>query len=150
MLGSLTTNGGRLTRFPRFEEEMEGLMNRFFGPEPWWPVAEGFTPRANLAEAENEYEVTVELPGFKPEEVNVEMKNGELWITGEKREEHEEKGQTWHRVERRYGEFRRTFPLPAEVKPEEVQARYEGGVLIVTVPKTEEAKPRHVPVEVKT
>ena len=147
MLGSLTTNGGRLTRFPRFEEEMEGLMNRFFGPEPWWPVAEGFTPRANLAEAENEYEVTVELPGLKPEEVNVEMKNGELWITGEKHEEQEEKGKTYHRIERRSGSFRRAFHLPTALKEEAIEAKFENGVLRVTVPKAEEVKPKRIEVK---
>jgi HSP20 family protein len=128
---------------------MEELMERVFRPEDGWWTGPTFVPRMNVAEREGEFEVTIELPGMKPEEFNVEVKNGALWITGEKKEEHEEKGKTWHCVERRFGEFRRIFPLPAEVKPEQVQARYEGGVLTVTVPKTEEAKPRHVPVEVK-
>jgi HSP20 family protein len=103
-----------------------------------------------MVENENEFQVTVELPGLKPEEFNVEVKNGELWITGEKKEETEEKGKTFHRLERRYGEFTRVLPLPATVDEGKVEAKLDGGVLTVRVPKTEEAKPRHVPVEVKT
>lgn len=135
----------------RFEREMEELMERFLGKENGeWMTGELFTPRTNMVETEKEFEITVELPGLKAEEVHVEVKNGELWITGEKKEEHEEKGKTFHRVERRYGEFRRVLPLPVTVKEEAVQARFEAGVLTVKLPKTEAAQPKHIPIEVKT
>jgi HSP20 family protein len=79
-------------------------MNRIMGTEEGrWPVWAGFTPTFNLAETEVGFEVTMELPGMKPEEFKVEVKNGELWVTGEKKEEKEEKGKTFHRVERTYG-----------------------------------------------
>lgn len=138
--------------FGRLENEMTELMERFFGPEErlWNGLerVEGFTPNINLAETEKEYEVTVELPGLKPEEFNVELKEGALWISGYREEEKEEKEKTFHRIERRYGEFRRMVPLPGEVNEEKVEAAFKEGVLRVIIPKAEVVKPRHI--EVKT
>lgn len=138
-------------RFPRtlsrMERDFENLMERFFGPEEnrWlgWPTS---VPLANVVETEGSIEVTVELPGMKPGEFTVELKNGELWISGERKAEVEEKGKTFHRVERSYGEFRRVIPLPAAVNEERIEAEYKEGVLRVTIPKTEEAKPRKIEV----
>ena len=132
--------------FPRFEREMEEMMERAFGEGNGWEVGK-FAPEVNVAETEKEFEVTMELPGLKPEEVNVELKNEALWITGEKREEKEEKGKTFHRTERRYGEFRRTIPLPGTVNEEKVKAHFENGLLKVTIPKSEEAKPKRIPIK---
>jgi HSP20 family protein len=101
----------------------------------------------NVAETETAYEVTLELPGMKPEEFKVELKDRDLWITGEKKEEKEEKGKTFHRIERSYGEFRRVIPLPGEVAEEKIAAEYKEGVLHILVPKTEKAKPRRVEVK---
>lgn len=128
----------------RFEREMENLMDRWVGREVGW---EEFRPAVNVAETEKEYQVTVELPGLKPEEVKVEMINGELQISGERKVEKEEKGKAWHRVERRYGEFRRTLALPAVVNEAKIEAKFADGVLNVILPKTEEAKPRHIAVK---
>ena len=122
-------------------------MQRFFGEdeEPWeFPL---FTPHVNLAETNENYEVTAELPGLKPEEVNVELREGSLWISGEKKEEKEEKGKTFHKIERRSGEFRRVIPLAAPVNDSEVKATFEHGVLKITVPKTEQAKPKKIEVK---
>ncbi|HWB12626.1 MAG TPA: Hsp20/alpha crystallin family protein [Pirellulales bacterium] len=125
---------------------MENLMERFFNPEDGrWLI--GFVPAVNVAETENAFEVTLELPGMKAEDFKVEMKKGELWISGEKREEKEEKGKTFHRIERSSGEFRRVIPLPGEVAEEKIEAEYKEGVLKVVVPKTEKAKPRRVEVK---
>jgi HSP20 family protein len=132
----------------RMEDEVEDLVGRFIGDDAGWlPGASYFVPRANVVETENEFEVTLDLPGMKPEDVNVELKNGDLWITGKREEEKEEKGKTYHRVERRYGEFRRVLSLPATTDSEKVAAKYDSGVLRVTVPKMEEAKPKHIPVK---
>jgi len=153
MLGSLVPWKTRslfpvTDRFTRFEDEMQEMMNRFFpGEEGWLKPAMGFAPKLDLVESEGEFEVTVDLPGLKPEEVNVELKNGQLWITGEKREEKEEEGKTYHRIERHYGEFRRVLPLPTSVKEEEIEAKFTEGVLKVTVPKSEEAKTKHIEVK---
>ena len=147
MFGTLVPRVERLPRpLVRFEREMGNLMERLFNPEEGrWLV--GFVPAANVAETETGYEVTIELPGMKPEEFKVELKNGELWVTGEKREEKEEKGRTFHRVERTYGEFCRAIPLPGEVAEAKIEAEYKEGVLKILVPKTEKAKPRRVEVK---
>ena len=130
------------------ENEFAGLMERFLGAnEGWGNGLKAFTPKSNLAETEISYEVSVELPGMKPEEFNVEFRNGELWITGEKKQEEEETGKTFHRIESRYGEFRRVYKLPSAVNQDQVQAEYKNGILRVTVPKAEELKPKRVEVK---
>ena len=133
--------------FPQFENEMEDLMERCFGNggEKWGLTR--FTPSLNVSETENEYEVSAELPGMKPEEVTVEVKEGNLWVSGKKVEEEEEKGKTFHRVERRHGEFRRMIQLPGVVEVEKVEAKFNNGVLTVKVPKSEKVKPKRIPVK---
>jgi len=133
----------------RFEDEMERTMEDFFGRrELGGEIATSFVPTTNLTENDNELEVTIDLPGLKPEEVNLELREGALWITGERKEEQEEKDKTFHRMERRYGAFRRVIPLPAAVDEEKVAAEFHHGVLTVKLPKAEAVKPRHI--EVKT
>ena len=72
---------------------------------------------------------------------------GNLWITGEKKEDKEEKGRTFHRIERRAGMFRRVFPLPVEVVEEKVDARFAEGVLKITLPKAEKVAPKHIEIK---
>ena len=84
---------------------------------------------------------------MEPDQVHVELKDGALWITGEKKEEKEETGKTYHRIERRHGEFRRMLPLPASIDESKIDAKFEKGVLIVTVPKSEQSKTRHIEVK---
>jgi len=138
------------TRGPRWfddlRREMDDLFEQFLGGEADNGGAL-FAPRANLAETEQHYELTVDLPGMKPDDFHVELKDRELWITGERRHEAEEKGKTYHRVERAYGQFRRVIPLAADVDPEKIDAEYTDGVLRVTVPKSEAAQPRKIEVK---
>jgi len=129
------------------EDELPAVVERLLNPAEAWNEMEKFAPAANLVETETAYELTLELPGMKPEEFNVEFHDGALWIMGEKKEEREEKGKTFHRVERRYGEFRRGFRLPVPVNEEKVTAEYKEGILRVAVPKVVEAKPRRVEVK---
>ena len=139
------------TRFPRplvrFEEEMENFFNRLIPEEGWLKPLEGFSPDVNLVETDLGFELTVDLPGLKPEDVTVEMRDGGLWISGKREEEKEEKGKTYHRLERRYGEFQRLIPLPVPVDQEKVEAEYHDGVLKISVPKTEESKPKRIEVK---
>jgi HSP20 family protein len=131
------------------DEEFEELMERLFhSEEGMTPVKGWFTPRIDFTESDTQYEVKVDLPGLKPEEVKVELRGGDLWISGERKEEKEEEGKTFHRIERRHGEFRRVLPLPVEVAEEKIEARVENGVLTVIVPKSETVKPKSI--EVKT
>jgi HSP20 family protein len=101
-------------------------------------------PHVNLAETENEYLVAVDLPGMTRDEINVEFVQGDLWITGERRQESEESGKTYHRVECSYGTFRRMVRLGDAVDGERVDAEYKEGVLRITVPKAEAAKPHRI------
>jgi HSP20 family protein len=138
-------------RFPRlfdFETEWPKWMTEMLGPEMGIIGRDGkFLPEANIAETDKAVEMTVELPGMKPEEVKVELREGTLWITGEKKEEKEEQGKTFHRVERRFGSFRRGFALPAEVEEDKVEAKFEGGVLHITLPKAEKVAPKQIVVK---
>jgi HSP20 family protein len=151
MVRSLIPRSTGLRPWTAFERDMENWMNRFFGGGmmPWSETEEMmFTPEVNLAETDNEFEVSVELPGLKPEDVHVELSNGNLVISGEKKEEKEEKGKTFHRIERHFGEFRRTIPLDVPVEEEKIDASFRDGVLTVMLPKSEQAKPKSI--EVKT
>jgi HSP20 family protein len=149
MTRMLTPWTGRLPRLIEFETEFPKWMREIVGPEAGIFGQEGkFMPDANLVETEKAVEVTVELPGMKPEEVKVEMKEGALWITGEKQEEKEEKGKTFHRIERRAGMFRRIFNLPVTVEEEKVEARFADGVLKITLPKVQKVAPKHIEVKV--
>ena len=146
---SLFPTTGRFSNMlKQVEEETEDLMERFWGgSEGWLTGRPSFSPTVNLVETENQFEVTVDLPGLKPEDVYVELKDGDLWISGKRDEEKEEEGKTYHRLERHYGEFRRVLRLPDTISEEGIEANFEDGVLKVTVPKTEEAKPKHIEVK---
>lgn len=141
-----------LDRLPRplarLERDFEQLMERFFGgaAEPYAGRC-AFVPSVNLAETEHQFEVDVELPGVTRDDVRVELRHGDLWISGKKQEEQEEAGKTYHRVEHCVGEFHRVIPLPGAVDEERIEARYENGILRITLPKTEEAQPKHIEVK---
>ena len=138
------------TRFPRtiaeLETEFPKWMTEFF-PEGGVFGKFDFLPEVNVAETEKAVEVTMELAGMKPEEVKVEILEGRMWITGEKKEEKEEKGKTFHRMERKYGQFRRVLPLPTKVEAERVEAQMNEGVLKIVLPKAAEVRPKAIPVK---
>src|SRR5262245_4872236 len=127
---------------------MNELMGNVFAKEEFWavPEKEWFAPHVNVAETEKAYEVTMELPGIEPKEVKVEVHEGLLSVSGEKKEEKEEKGKTFHRVERHYGAFRRVIPLELPVNREKVEAKYHEGVLTITVPKMPQAETKRIEV----
>ncbi len=139
------------TRMPRLfdvEGEWPKWMTEAFGPEAGFFGREGkFLPEANVTETEKAIEVSLELPGLKPEEVKLEFHDGALWVTGEKKEEKEEKGKTFHRVERRTGMFRRAFAMPTEIEEAKVEAKFDGGVLTITLPKAERAAPKKIQIK---
>ena len=105
-------------------------------------------PAVDIVENPNELVVTADLPGIKKENVDVQIEDGTLTLTGSRNFEHEDRKEGFHRLERSYGSFRRAFTLPDSVDPEKVAAAFEDGVLTITLPKKEIAKPRSIKVEV--
>jgi len=108
-----------------------------------------WTPAVYIAEHDDEYLVKVELPGVNKDEVKLTLENNILTIRGEKKQEKETKKENYHRVERSYGSFQRSFTLPAAVKSDKIDASYKDGILKVSLPKAEEAKPKQIEVKVK-
>jgi HSP20 family protein len=109
-------------------------------------TATAWAPAVDISERKDAYLVTVELPGLKPEDLDITMEDSLLTIQGERQLTSESSEQQFHRVERRYGAFRRSITLPAHVTAEGIQASFEDGVLQLLVPKAEEAKPKHIQV----
>jgi len=101
-------------------------------------------PSVDLSETENTYEVKAEMPGMKKEDIKVEVKENVLTLTGEKKHETKDDKKNFHRLERVYGKFQRSFRLPKEVKSQEIKAKYRNGVLMIEIPKAEEMKPKEV------
>jgi HSP20 family protein len=108
--------------------------------------ATAWAPALDISERKDAYLVTVELPGLKPEDLDITMEDSLLTIKGERQFTPESSEQQFHRVERRYGAFRRSITLPAHVTAEGIEASFEDGVLQILVPKAEEAKPKHIQV----
>ncbi len=106
-------------------------------------------PAVDIFEDEGAIHVKAEVPGVKPEEIKVDVENNILTISGERRLEHEDKKEGYHRVERFYGSFSRSFALNDETSSEDIDAKYEDGVLHLIVPKRPAAKKREISVKKK-
>ena len=130
--------------------EVDGLVQHFLGDDTQSNVNREFVPQLNMCENATGYEVSVDLPGMKPEDVSVEVHENQLTISGKREVEKEETGKTFHRLERRSGEFRRVINLPAAVDAAKISANYEQGVLRVTLPKSEKLKPTRISIQSPT
>ena len=108
------------------------------------PFKEMGFPVADISETEDAVEVKAELPGMDPKDIDVSLENGVLTIKGEKKFEDEQKKEDYHRIERSYGSFARSFRLPHEVDEAKVEATYKDGVLRLNLPKAESARPRRI------
>ena len=112
--------------------------------------SDGFAPRIDVREDENELLVTAEIPGLEEKDFTLELREDALTLRGEKRLEHEEQTGSMHRTERSYGRFERAVPLPCEVNADKSRATYRNGVLTVTLPKAESARRRIHRIDVKS
>jgi len=113
-----------------------------------WPAADrAWAPAIEMSEQENSIIVKAELPGVKPDEIELSVEDSVLTISGRKKEEATEEGEGHYRSERRYGMFRRTIPLAASVDGEKVEATSKDGVLAITLPKAETAKRRRIEIK---
>ena len=108
----------------------------------------GWAPALDVHEDADNFNIRVELPGLKREDIGVSLQDGALVISGERQSEKVEEGVEVHRQERYCGKFQRVLTLPAPVAADKVKAQYKDGILTVTLPKTEEAKPKQIDVSV--
>lgn len=118
-------------------------VDRFFGDYQSKPLND-WMPAVDITETENEYQLVAEVPGMDKKAIKLSLENNVLNISGEKKSELKQEGREYHRVERSYGKFERSFRLPHEVKSDAISAKYDNGILTVTVPKAEEAKPKEI------
>lgn len=124
---------------------LDSDLNRLFGFEN-----EGFTtwqPSVDVWETDNEVVAEVECAGLSPEDLNISVENGTLRITGEKKAKNENRKGNYHRVERTYGKFMRSFSLPSSVDAENISAEYKDGVVKVSMPKQEAAKAKTIEIK---
>lgn len=138
-----------LTRWDPFrdlkgvEAEFDRMVGQAFSKNAW-------VPALDIKENENRFEVTVDLPGMRSEDVEVTFEDGTLTIRGQREFRREEgEGGRYHRIERSYGSFARSVRLPRVAGPERIEASFDNGVLTVLVPKREEAKSRTIEVTAK-
>ena len=115
--------------------------------EPWGSRRDVWGPAVDIAETDDHYTVTVELPGAKKEDVAVDVEDGQLTIRGEKKSDREEKKEHRRYVERRFGSFSRSFSLPPNADPERLDAKFADGVLTLRIAKSEAAKPKTIAIK---
>ncbi|HEX6094864.1 MAG TPA: Hsp20/alpha crystallin family protein [Thermoanaerobaculia bacterium] len=134
---------------------LQSQLNKIFEPFARFTHAEDedlvsgtWVPPVDVAETQEKIIVRAEVPGLRQEDIQIEFENGLLTIRGERKLEKSE-GMTWHRVERIYGNFSRSFTLPRTVDPERIAASYREGILEIDVPKKEEAKPKNIRIAVQ-
>ena len=132
------------------QSEMNRLFNSFFDTPTKGngTSLRRWVPAMDLVETEDSYVLKADLPGLTEGDVDVEVEDKVLTVSGERKAEHEDKREGYVRVERSYGTFRRSLRLPEGIDPEAVQATFENGVLEVSIPKPEERKPRKVAIQV--
>jgi HSP20 family protein len=144
-----------LAAFPsdvlNIQREINRMFNSFFRNETEEDslATTGWNPAVDIAEHDDHYDVKVELPGVTKDDVKIVIQENQLTIRGEKKQEKESKGSDYHRVERSYGAFQRSFTLPSTVKGENIVATFRDGVLNLVLPKAEEAKRKEIEVKVK-
>ena len=145
MSNTLVPFGWRLGRLENVRGDMERMMGGLFDGSQQAEAA--WAPRLDLSETETHYEVRLDLPGVSKGEVEIEFKNGDLWITGKREEVQSDEKRSWHRVERYHGTFRRVIRLGDDVEAGDVEAEFADGVLTVTAPKAARARSHRIEIK---
>ncbi|MGQ0701534.1 MAG: Hsp20/alpha crystallin family protein [Gemmatimonadales bacterium] len=144
-----------LTRFRRPEpaqdlftglSRLNRLMDEVFGEFDGETIGGAWTPRCDIREDKDYVTISLDLPGVRPEDVQINLENQVLTIRGERQQVEEKKEERWHRYERSSGSFERSFTLPSTVDPDRIEATTENGVLTVRLPKSEKARPKEIPI----
>ncbi len=130
-----------LTNLRVFEDAFTRFLNEPQTNRPW-------SPAVDIYETENELVLKADLPDIEQKDIDVRVENQTLTIAGQRKFEKQEAGKGFHRIERSYGNFVRSFAVPNSFNTEQIAAQYKNGVLTVTLPKKEAAKPRQIKVEV--
>jgi len=129
--------------FSLMHSDMESLFDDFFRGfdlDPFFgPDISSYSPKVDVKEGDKEIRVLAELPGMNEKDINVTLNKDSLTLRGEKKEEKEGNEKGYHRLERSYGSFCRTIPLPVEIESDKVSASYKKGILTITIPKSEKA-----------
>ena len=129
------------------QNDMERMVSAFFGDYRHDQPAPGrasWMPAVDLSEGDAAFTLKVELPGFSKDDVQVEIKDNQLTLHGERKREADAQTAQYHRVERVYGSFRRSFKLPTAVDADKAEATFKDGLLKLTLPKAQEAKPKPI------
>jgi HSP20 family protein len=138
------------------QNEMNRMFDQFFNDPftmlsvPTLRSVADFMPRIDVSETETSMQVTAELPGMDENDIQLTLENDSLIISGEKKNDVEEKGKNFHRVERSYGSFQRIIPLVSEIQSDKVEASFRNGVLKITLPKTAAAAKQTRKIEIKS
>lgn len=134
---------------PRPRDPFRTLFSQLFGdalPEFYGGNDTAGAPRTNISESDTSYQLSFELPGIDEKDIHVDMQDHTLTVTAERKDERETSGRRWHRVEHRYGQFARTISLPQDASSTGIEAVYQKGLLLVTVPKKPESRPTKIQV----
>ncbi len=134
--------------FEALRRRMERLFNEFMPEESEDVLQSRWLPVVDVSENKDNYVIHAELPGMKKKDVKITLQDDVLTISGEKKVEREEKDKTYHLVERSYGQFSRSFTLPAKVEADKIKAEFKDGVLNITLPKAPEAKAKEIDIKV--
>jgi HSP20 family protein len=127
-----------------FSREMDRLFDAFFGAGD---AGRRWVPPMDVVEAEDHFVLKADLPGLSEEDVAIEIQDGNLTISGQRKAEHESSQKGWYRIERSFGSFQRSLSLPEGIDADAVTANFDRGVLEVRIPKPEERKPRRVAIK---
>ena len=133
-----------------FQSDMNRLFDSFFGHREdasGYGSSRRWIPPMDLVETEDNLVLRADLPGVDQGDIEIEVKDGVLTVSGERKAQHEEKREGYHRVERSFGRFSRSLELPKGVDPENVSAHFDKGVLEVRMPKPEERKPTRIEIQ---
>lgn len=142
-----TTDPRERDRFQTLRQEIEYLWNQIMGDHGNRWLLPMTAPALDMSETASTIEVRVDLPGFKAEDINVELSQNVLTVSGHRTEEKSVEEKTFHRNERRVGKFSRSITLPASVVEDNVEAQYRDGVLTITLQKSEASKTRKIEVK---
>jgi HSP20 family protein len=134
--------------FQNIQDEMSRVFERAFGPIKTPKIAR-WTPAIDMYDKDDSIVIKAELPGIKPNEVELSIVDNSLKIKGERKYGEEVREENYYRMEQHYGSFERVIPLPTEVKVEEVKATYHDGILDIVLPKIETKKPKEIKVKIE-